>query len=564
MEHLSVITTEDEKADPGSTFHGLLSALRRRVWVIVLCMVLAPAAAYAISKSQTKEYTAAAQLLFKDSSLQQQLAGSTPSVPQATGDFTVEKATNVRLITLRRVADATAKQVGGGLTGSDVAGKITVDPSGDSNLASVKATDPSPAAAARLANVFAAEYIDFRKQSDRAAILQARKLLQSQLNATPLGQQTSGNPDFRNLKQQIASLTTLAALQTGNAELVQPADVPGSPSSPKTKRNTLLGVLVGLLIGLLLAFVLELLDRRLKDPKEIEELYERPTLGAIPSSPALAKVTYDAPELKARDRDAFRMLRANLRYFNVDRNVGSVLITSAAVGEGKTTVAWNLAAAAAESGIKTLLLEADLRNPRLVQQYNVPAHQGLSDVLSGQAQPGDVVHQVLVANRTNGHAPTPLDVITAGRIPPNPTDLIESEMMRRLIRGAERHYDLVVIDSPPTAVVSDAVPLILQVSGLIVVTRLGVSTRDEAIHLRSQLRNMRAPVLGVVVNGVSEKRSYYSFGYGYGLPGSGTLPGPGEPISPSPRFELAPYDEDDREQTNGHGGATAPWGAGTS
>jgi capsular exopolysaccharide synthesis family protein len=279
-------------------------------------------------------------------------------------------------------------------------------------------------------------------------------------------------------------------------------------------------------------------------------------------SPALAKVTYDAPELKARDRDAFRMLRANLRYFNVDRNVGSVLITSASAAEGKTTVAWNLAAAAAESGIKTLLLEADLRNPRLVQQYNVPAHQGLSDVLSGQAQPGDVVHQVLVSNRTNGHAPTPLDVITAGRIPPNPTDLIESEMMRRLIRGAERHYDLVVIDSPPTAVVSDAVPLILQVSGLIVVTRLGVSTRDEAIHLRAQLRNLRAPVLGLVVNGVSEKRSYYSFGYGYGLPGSGTLPGPGEPLAPAPRFELAPHDEDGHHDADAS--TSAPWSSGTS
>ena len=550
MEHLSVITTEDEKADPGSTFHGLLSALRRRIWVIVLCMVLAPAAAYAISKSQTKEYTATAQILFKQNNLDQQLSGTAASAPQPSSDFTVEKTTNVRLITLKRVGDATAKQLGGGLTGSDVTGKISVDPAGDSNLAGVTATDPNPKAAARLANAFAAQYIAFRKSSDRAAILQARKLLQGQVRALPPSQQTG--PDFRNLKQQIASLNTLAALQTGNAELVQPADVPGSPSSPKTKRNTMLGVLVGLLIGLLLAFVLELLDRRLKDPKEIEELYERPTLGAIPTSPALAKVTYDAPELRARDRDAFRMLRANLRYFNVDRNVGSVLITSAAVGEGKTTVAWNLAAAAAESGIKTLLLEADLRNPRLVQQYNVPAHQGLSDVLSGQAQPGDVVHQVLVANRTNGHAPTPLDVITAGRIPPNPTDLIESEMMRRLIRGAERHYDLVVIDSPPTAVVSDAVPLILQVSGLIVVTRLGVSTRDEAIHLRSQLRNMRAPVLGVVVNGVSEKRSYYSFGYGYGLPGSGTLPGPGEPIREAPKFELGPYDAEHDSSNGAH------------
>src|SRR3954447_18706708 len=564
MEHLSVITTEDEKADPGSTFHGLLSALRRRAWVIVLCMVLAPTAAYAISKSQTKEYTAKAQLLFKQSDLAQQLSGNTPAVPQQTGDFNVEQSTNVRLITLKRVANATAKQLGGGLAGSDVAGKITVDANGDSNLVGVNATDTDPKAAARLANAFAVQYIAFRKASDRATALQARKLLQAQVKALPQSQQTQSNADFRNLKQQVASLTTLAALQTGNAELVQPADAPSAPSSPKTKRNTMLGVLIGLLVGLLLAFVLELLDRRLNDPQEIEELYERPTLGPIPTSPALAKVTYDAPELKARDRDAFRMLRANLRYFNVDRNVGSVLITSAAAGDGKTTVAWNLAAAAAESGIRTLLLEADLRSPRLVQQYNVPAHQGLSDVLSGQAQPGDVVHQVLVSNRTNGHAPMPLDVIPAGRIPPNPTDLIESEMMHRLIRGAERHYDLVVVDSPPAAVVSDAIPLILQVSGLIVVTRLGVSTRDEAVHLRSQLRNLRAPVLGIVVNGVSEKRSYYSFGYGYGLPRSGTLPRPSDVLEPATSFELGPRDEDTNHHNNGDASAAAPWGVGTS
>jgi capsular exopolysaccharide synthesis family protein len=561
MEHLSFVTTEEEKADPGSTFHGLLSALRRRAWVIVICLVVAPAAAYAISKSQTKEYTATAQLLFHQSNLDQQLTNGGAAPSQPSSDPTRAAATNVRLVSLRRVADSTARQLDGGLTGREVSGKVTVEAAGEADLAAVKAVDPNPRAATRLANTFAAQYIAFRRASDRSAILEARKLLLGQVRALKPADRTFGNPDFRNLRQQINSLNTLAALQTGNAELVQPADVPSSPSSPETKRNVLLGLLVGILIGFLLTFLLELLDRRLKDPKEIEELYERPTLGAIPTSPALAKVTYDAPELKARDRDAFRMLRANLRYFNVDRNVGSVLITSAAASEGKTTVAWNLAAAAAESGIKTLLLEADLRHPRLVQQYNVPAHQGLSDVLSGQAQPGDVVHQVLVNNRTNGHAPMPLDVITAGRIPPNPTDLIESDMMRRLIRGAERHYDLVVVDSPPSAVVSDAIPLILQVSGVIVVTRLGVSTRDEAIHLRAQLRNMHAPVLGVVVNGVSEKRSYYSFGYGYGLPGGGTLPGPGEPLPPPTRFELGPQDDDQhRDEAN----AAAPWGVGAS
>src|SRR4051794_4863723 len=560
MEHLSFVSTEEEKADPGSTFHGLLQALRRRLWVIVLCLIVAPVAAYGISKSQTKEYTATAQLLFHQSGIDEQLTSTAANPTQGSGDPTREAATNLQLVSLKRVADATAKSLGGGVTGATVAGKVTVEAAGEADLAKIQATDPNPKAAARLANAFAANYIKFRRTNDRASIIQARNLLQSQYRSLTPFQRHS--PRGADLLQRANALTTQAALQNGNAELVQPAEAPSSPSSPKTKRNVVLGLLVGLLMGLLLTFLLELLDRRLKDPKEIEELYERPTLGAIPTSPALAKVTYDAPELKARDRDAFRMLRANLRYFSVDRNVGSVLVTSAAAAEGKTTVAWNLAAAAAESGIKTLLLEADLRNPRLVQQYNVPAHQGLSDVLSGRARPGAVGPRVLVTSRPNGHPPMPLDVITAGRIPPNPTDLIESEMMRRLIRGAERHYDLVVVDSPPTAVVSDAIPLILQVSGVIVVTRLGVSTRDEAIHLRSQLRNMHAPVLGVVVNGVSEKRSYYSFGYGYGLPGSGTLPGPGEPVEEPPRFELGPQD-DDHEYEHDSTNDREPWRAHT-
>jgi polysaccharide biosynthesis transport protein len=543
MEQMGFIPGEEERADAGSTFHGLLAALRRRLWVIVVCTIVAAATAYGLSKSETKEYSATAQLLFSQPNID--LSSTAASATTQSPDPSRQAQTNVALVSLRRVADATAKQLGGGITGGAIAGKVSVSPAGEADIVDVTAKDASPQAAARIANTFSKAYIVGQKASQKATLLQARNLLASQYAKLTISQKHS--PNGRALNDQVHSLTTEAALQNGGAELVQPADAPSTPSSPKTTRNTMLGLLIGLLIGLLLTFLLELLDRRLKDPKEIEELYERPTLGAIPQSPALAKVTYDAPELKARDRDAFRMLRANLRYFNVDRNVGSVLVTSAAVGEGKTTVAWNLAAAAAESGMKTLLLEADMRNPRLVQQYNVPAHQGLSDVLSGQAQPGDVVHQVLVSNRTNGHAPMPLDVITAGRIPPNPTDLIESEMMHRLIRGAERHYDLVVVDSPPTAVVSDAIPLILQVSGVIVVTRLGVSTRDEAIHLRAQLRNMRAPVLGIVVNGVSEKRSYYSFGYGYGLPGSGTLPGPGEPIPESTRFELM-----DPADSNGH------------
>lgn len=506
---------DEDRADPGSAFHGLLQALRRRLWVIGLCVIVAAGAAYGLSKSQTKEYSATAQILLRPPTFQQQLAGGTTG-PSQTGSGPAAQSgadpTAVKVASLPAVAARTAAQLGGGTTAGAVGGKVTVTGDPQASFAYFKATDTNPASAARLANVFATQYITYQRDQNRAEILQARDVLARQR------QNLAPSPQRVQIDSEIANLTTLSALQTGDAALVAPATPSSTPTSPQTSKNVVLGAGIGLLIGLLLAYMFELLDRRMKDPKEVEELYARPTLGAIPSSPALAKVNFDAPDLKSRDRDAFRMLRANLRYFNVDRQIKSVLVTSAAGGEGKTTVAWNLAAAAAEGGARTLLLEADLRHPQLVSRFRVPADLGLSDVLTGQAQPGEVIHQVMVNSRTNGHAPMPLDVITAGSPAPNPTDLLESEAMRNLIAGAEKLYELVVIDPPPTSVVSDAIPLIKEVSGVIIVSRIGISNRDDAVHLRTQLQNLQAPVLGLVLNDLKDSGGYYGFGYGYAQP----------------------------------------------
>jgi len=519
---LERLVVDDEGAAGGSVFHGVLRALARRLWVIGLCVVVAGGAAYALSKSQTQKYSATAQLLLSQLPFESQLAGGLDtgsgqpqsSSPAAQG----ADPTQVKIASLPVVADRTAAVLG--VSGGRVEADVSVSGDNNANFAYVKATDPDRRFAARLANAFAVQYIAFQKQAQQQAIAQARDVLAREQGAQGVDQQ--------DLTSNLAKLRTLEALQTGNAQLIQRASVPGSPSSPKTARNTALGLGIGLLIGLLLAYVFELLDRRVKDPEEFEKLYKRPTLGAIPQSPALAKVNFHAPELKARDRDAFRMLRANLRYFNIDREVNSLMVTSAAGGEGKTTIAWNLAAAAAEAGARTLLLEADLRDPQLVKRFKVPADRGLSDILTGQAQPSQVIHQVMVTNRTNGHAPMPLDVITAGRHAPNPTDLLESEAMQKLIDEAERHYDLVIIDPPPTTIVSDAVPLIKRVSGVMVVCRLGTSKRDEAIHLNTHLHNLAAPLLGIVINDIANRRAYYSFGYGYAAPET-KLPTPQQP-----------------------------------
>jgi capsular exopolysaccharide synthesis family protein len=194
-----------------------------------------------------------------------------------------------------------------------------------------------------------------------------------------------------------------------------------------------------------------------------------------------------------------------------------VLVTSPGEGDGKSTVARNLAAAAALGSARVLLVEADLRNPSFARLMKASSTVGLSHALAGLAQLEDVVQRVPVIGYGEKETSDPIvDVITAGPLPPNPADLVGSDRMLEIIRNAERRYELVVIDTPPTLVVSDAIPIVNQVSGVIVVTHLGKTTRDAATHLRNQLDHLGAHTLGVVVNYVGRRSSYYGYGYGYG------------------------------------------------
>jgi capsular exopolysaccharide synthesis family protein len=538
-----------QQREDHSGLPALLVALRRRLGLVLACAVLVPAAALAFSLAQEKEYSASASLLFRDPQFDQKLFGSTVFAPNT--DPTREAATNVKLVSLQVVSARTSRALKGRLAPSEIAGKVQVASAGQSDVANITAVDHDPKFAAKLADTFATQFIAFRRDADRSKINSAQKLVQEKLAALPASQRAGAQATA--LRKQAEQLQILAALQTGNAELVQPAETPTAPSSPKPVRNSAIGLIFGLLLGIGLALLLERLDRRLKTPKEIGEAFDRPVLGAIPESRAIASLPDNDPQrLAPGEAEAFRMLRANLRYFNVDRAIRSVLITSSAPADGKSTVAMHLASAAGAAGSRTLLLEADLRHPTLARRLKVPNQRGLSQVLAGQAGSlQDVAHSVPVAGRRPADADfRTIDVVVCGPIPPNPTDLIESERMRELIRGAEDVYDLVVIDTPPTSVVSDAIPLVKEVSGVIVVSRLGKTTRESANHLRGQLENLEANLLGVVVNSVGRQSGYgYNYGYGYGY-GTGAEPqgrrrrGSGPPdLEPTPEAAEAQTDE---------------------
>ena len=489
----------------------LLLMLRRRWRLVLACVVLVAAAAVGFSLLQRNQYTASASLLFSNTQFDQELFGANFTSSSAI-DPTREAATNIDLVALPTVAARTAAALH--LPGGVVQSEVSVSGVGQANVAQVSATDPSPVRAAQIANTYAQQYVLFRQQADRSKIAGAQSLVQKQLAAlAPTQRYGSVGQSLQNRADQLG---ILAALQTGNAEVVQPASVPSSPSSPQTKRNGILGALLGLLLGLGMVFLAERLDRRVRDPSELEQAYGVPVLGAVPQSPSYSGAgTQPLPGVEA---EAFALLRARLRYFNVDREVRSLLVTSAIPGEGKTTVALNLAVAEAVAGnSRVALLEADLRRPALGQRLGLGSAPGLAEILSRNATLDEALCRVQVPGRGNGDGPAAsFTVITAGAIPPNPAELVESRSMIDLLSALSEQFDLVIIDTPPTSVVSDAIPLMRLVSGVVIVSRIDVTTRDATRHLREQLRKLKAPTLGVVANAMPVKsRGYYGYGYGY-------------------------------------------------
>jgi receptor protein-tyrosine kinase len=496
------------------SFEQILGVLRRRAPVILLCVVLVAGTAFAFSKRQTKKYSATASLVFGNDQLSQQVAG----LPVAsTNNQQAQQSTNLRLVQLGDMAAKTARSLGRGLTKAKVSEALSVSAEGESNIVDVSATAASPELAAAIANTYSNAFVQEQQNSNHQYYASALALVNKQLTTlSPV--QRAGTAGLA-LQDRAQSLGVLAELRSGNVQVTQAAAVPTSPSSPKVSRNTILGAVLGLLLGLGFAFLLERLDRRIREPKDLEGIYGLPLLGVVPEIPALARSARNgkaASALSPGEGETFDLIRAHLRYCNVDRELRALLIASAGPGDGKTTVARHLAGAAVMMGSRALLLEVDLRRPTLAMQLDLRSGPGLSDVLIGAISMDEATQSIDVdlqaGNRSRGRT---LDVLVAGTIPPpNPAELIESRAMESVLQATKSIYDLVVIDTPPLTAVSDAFPLLRKVDGVVIVGRIGRNRRDVAERLHETLSGVGAPLLGVIANGV-KLGGLGAYGYDY-------------------------------------------------
>jgi polysaccharide biosynthesis transport protein len=325
------------------------------------------------------------------------------------------------------------------------------------------------------------------------------------------------------------------ALTTGTSSPVsvnvtRAAVTPERPASPRTGLNVLLGLLVGLGLGVGTAVLRDSLDHSVTDRAQVGELTGAVVLGTVPDDPEGSTAPLITADGFSGRAEAYRQLRTNIRFLSVDRRLGSLVVTGSVPGEGKTTTAANLAIALAQGGEPVLLIDADLRRPALADLFGLPGGVGLTSVLIGDVDVEDAVHV--------WRPDLPLDVLTAGPPPPNPSELLSSERMAELIRAYTAAGRTVVVDSPPLLPVTDAAVLARVTDGALLVTRAG-STRTEHLATAAEtLRTAGATLLGTVLTRVPRSRSAYHDGYDGCAPASPRSPwaaraGAGMPKAPA-------------------------------
>ncbi len=514
--------------DNGVTLRGFLEVVRRRKWVVLTTLVLLPLVAIAVSSQQPKLYQSQARVLLSWQNLANQLtAGSGSGVVQQPDRIA---RTQAGLARTSAVAERVlAKVPHSGLTPGGFLGESSVLPNPNADILIFEVTDRNPALADRLVNEYATQYTIYRHELDNAPILLARDKLRVTLNR--LDAQGGGKSQLHaDLVNRDQTLATMEALQTQSASVIQEAGG-ASQIQPLTKRNALLGVVLGLILGLAVAYLWETLDTRVRSTEDIARyLGGLPLLARLPAPSKRAQsenrlVVMEEPD--GSPAESFRMLRTNLEFAMLDRDIRTIMVTSATEDEGKSTTIANLALALARSGQRVALVDLDLRRPSLEKFFRLHG-PGVTQVALGHVALDKALVRIAIPASTpltqrgrsggeyldddrSGSGFGSLDVLPAGAIPPDRGAFFDSQALTGVLEFLRQQVDVVLIDAPPVLEVGDALTLSRKVDGIVVVTRINLVRRPMLHELARLLAMTPARVLGFIATGTGKDVIPYGY-----------------------------------------------------
>ncbi len=500
--------TAEFGADPTLRSYAELVRRRKR-WVIGLAL-LGLAVSLAISFTEPRQYTASAQVLVQPSSQASALGASEQPVT------TTEVQTMLQLVTSAPVTRAVQRALGSTppVSASEVA---------QTNVIAITAVRSSPATAAATANAYARAFVNYQQAVALDSLAQAEGQLRAQIKsiskqlkqlhgtAGTASEQTALVNQQAVLGEQLTQMQVNSPSETSGLVLVTPAQPPSSPSSPKPTEDGALGLAAGLILGLAVAFLRESLDDAVATKEAAEEFGGATVLASVPlvnswkkrDRPlvvSLAKPTSPAAE-------AYRSLRTSLQFARQERELRTILVTSPAAGEGKTSTLSNLGAMFAQAGQRVVLVSCDMRRPRLGQFFGLDESQGLTTAILGELPVEELVQAVPGDDN--------LWLLGSGQLPPNPAELLHGRRIQEVFSALRGLFDLVLIDSPPVLPVTDAVLLAKDADATLLIVAAGQTSRGDLQRAAEKLAHVNARVVGLVLNEATRRSGSYGYRYGY-------------------------------------------------
>jgi polysaccharide biosynthesis transport protein len=508
---------------PGTDLRWYLGVLWRRKFVILPLLVVLPLVAFLRADPGPTTYQASATVL-----LNRQSGGASEIGDPSLWDPARTIRTQAQLARLPEVAARVVEAAH--LPGRDSAGFLgssSVGSDEDNDFLIFRVRDGDPEIATRLANIYAAKYIEYRRELDTQSLREAQKELSEQLAQLRLQGVSPTSNAYQSLITRQQQLRTAETLQASKSLLVEPAAGAGLVGSQES-RTLLLAFGLGLILGLGLAFVVEALDTRVRSVDDLVRLLGLPLLGTLPP-PARhlrrKKKLAMLDEPNQPSAEPYRMLRASLELARPE-DCRLFMVTSAVEAEGKSTTAANLAVAMARAGQHVVLMDLDLYRPGLERWFRLPSRPGLTDVAKGTVELEQAFRPVSLrpvppaalalaetstVTSLNGHRRAgKLELLARGAPPESPGEFVSTSEFHALIESVRERADVVIVDGPPLLLSGDGLLLSSKLDALLVVARANVLKEREVQELERMLSSCPAAKLGLVVTGsVSAAGSYY-------------------------------------------------------